>query len=327
MRNNESRLTVKYCCLKLPIIAGLWLSGLLCAAPLQYKIPLFQREAGLGLVLDPYRSFTNAYLGLRCNPEVMVYDENELALYTNLFSKSTRITHLLVEGTVYPLAWTTAYLCTNHGDLYTRFTIFRDINILSSLAGGMREPWSGSLFLGQIASFLYMDDQEKVSVVANGINGIVLTAGTMEIFDDYLFPAHWYRLEWKLKGSANLNRLRHEWEIKLGYRWYGIPQIDNDFMLTINREKFQPQVWNWGLKSNSRAELELHLPPRDIRNGWSLFKISVGKVFPLKQYLLGGSLGINYEYRRVYCPNCRCCHFSPKKQKIWSLIVQPILIW
>jgi len=301
----------------------LCLAGLLQAAPLQFKYPLFQHEAGVSLVLDPYRSFTNAYLGLKRDTDFLIYDENELALYSNLVANSARISHLLIEGTVYPIAWTTAYLHDKRSDIYRRFTIFNDINILSSLAGGMREPWSGSLFLGQIASFWHMDEKEEVSVTAHGINGVVLTAGAVQIFDDYLVPSRWWRLEYKVKGNASLDQSHHNWEIKFGYRWYGLNPIDNTFLLVLNCEKYTPKVLSWELSKNSRTEFELQVPPRAIKQGVILFKVTYGKVLPYKKYLIGGLLGINYEHRRLYDGK----HFSSQPVSIWSLVFQPLLVW
>lgn len=309
--------------IKLPLL--LFLAGIAFGRPFGLSGRIYDREVGLSLTLDPYRSFFNVYTALIQSPPLLVYTPDEVAFYRNILRDARYPTHMLLELTGYPIAWLIAEINKTQPSIYNRFYIWKDINILSSLAGDQREPYSVSLFLGQICRFIYLDDEENVKYGSGGVYGLVLTTGWYEIFDDYPIPAHWYRLEWKLKGGLAYGAVQHNWEIKAGYRWYGLKWIDDDGFIVLKREKFLPGVFDWGLNRNSRVELEWHLPPADLKGGLSYCKAAFGKVVPVKKYLVGASLGLGYERRRVY--NVSSGAISPTKRVNWSFILQPILVW
>lgn len=249
-------------------------------------------------------------------------------MYRQIWRQAQRPTHLLLEITAYPLAWLTADLHQYHPDVFDLFTLTGKLNLLASLAGSEREPYSLSLFWGQLLSFVYMDTTDSIRYSSGGVCGWVLTKGWVEIFDNYPVHAHWYRLEWKLKGGVDYADVRHKWEIKIGYRWYGLPWMDNDFLLAFKREKFSPNNKEQRWYDNSRVELELHLPSTDLHGGCSYAKYILGKVFPYKKYLLGTSLGVCYERRKIYTDKKGTANALSEhpKQIIWSFIFQPLLI-
>jgi len=315
----------KMALLRIKVTLLLWV-GVAFGRPFSLNGLIYNHEAGLSLTLDPYRSFFNVYTALVKSPPVSVYTPDEFVFYRNILRDARYPTHLLVELTGYPIAWMTAELRKYHPALYERFYIWKDINILSSLAGDQREPYSVSLFLGQICRFIYLDDEENVRYGSGGIYGFVLTTGWYEIFDDYPCYARWYRLEWKLKGGLAFGDILQSWEIKAGYRWYGLKWVDDDFFVVFRREKFLPGVLDWGINRNSSAELAWHLPPADLKGGLSYCRIAFGKVVPVKKYLVGTSLGLSYERRRR-CDRTTNGVLSPTKQVTWSFIFQPILVW
>jgi hypothetical protein len=48
------------------------------------------------------------------------------------------------------------------------------INLIESVSWGYQEPFSISLFAGQLAAFLTMNDQEDLVAAATGVSGLVL---------------------------------------------------------------------------------------------------------------------------------------------------------
>ena len=286
---------------------------------------LSDHDAGLALVPGPYRSYGSAFLSLHHEAPVFIYQENETDLYTDLFYASFNPAYILTEATVYPVAVFSSWLKTDHLSMYQHFDLTDDLNLLDALASTYQEPWSISLFLGQLANFVTLTDSEDLAVVATGASGFVITTGQQQIFDGYLVQSSWARLEWKLKGAGGDQIRKHAWNIKIGYRWYGLPEIANTITMTYSRLKTEKGRHSWNVRHNSCTEIELQIPPSELKSGFSRITCSYGKFFPIRKYLIGFKIGYGFERRREY--RGVETGFSQERRVLQGILLQPMVLF
>jgi len=136
-----------------------------------------ERDLGASLTLDPYHSYSSVFFQFDKSQAIYIWQQDELKLYANILRKSYIPSYGLVEFTVYPTTATSAWVESNDKKLFDRFTVYRDFNLIESTSGGYQEPWSGSLFFGQLAAFLTLNDEEELVIAASGASGLVLTGG------------------------------------------------------------------------------------------------------------------------------------------------------
>ena len=285
---------------------------------------ILNRETGIAIVPSIYRSYCSAYIDMTKQNNIYVWQENEFELYKELFLESSKPEHLLTEFTLYPTSAFSAWINENHNDTYNVFNIYKDYNLIESASGGSQEPWSISLFIGQLAAFLDLSAEEELVVAGSGATGLVLTGGLYQIFDNFIVKSKWARLEWKLKGEGSKDTREQSWDIKFGYRWYGISEISNTTTLIVSRSKTDRKRSTWKLNKNSITEIELQLPVNEIDIGFSRILFSYGKVFPLRNHLVGINIGFEYQNRKEYLIDTHS--FSKDNKKDLSFILQPILI-
>jgi hypothetical protein len=314
---------MKLCTLCLPSI--LLVSSLTCPAQWHYRWTVFDRDLGSSLTLDPYHSYVNLFYQIKKESPVYVYQPDEFKLYKNLLFRSYKPDYGLVEFTIYPTTALSSWTESCHKELYDEFTVYRDFNLLRSISGGQQEPWSVSLFAGQIAAFMTLDDQEELVRVADGASGLVLTGGLYEIFNNHLFRANWYRIEWKLKGSGRQGDLSHSWNIRLGYRYYDIPEISNTAILAFSRNRLNWAAYDWSVWQNSISEFQIYYPVLNGKRGISRLRLVYGKAIPFWKLMIGAGLGCVYENRRKYDADLK--QFTPNRIKGWNFFVMPFAYW
>jgi hypothetical protein len=282
-----------------------------------------EHSAGVAFAPGVYNSYGSAFIGLQKKEQISVYPENELSLYTDLLLKSFKPTHLLTELTLYPTSALSGWLKTEHFSFYRKFDLINDLNLWSSLAGNYQEPWSVSLFVGQLANFVTLTDDEELRVGATGAGGLVITTGWQEIFDGYVLNSNWWRCEWKIKGTGKDRNTFHTWDIKIGYRWYGLPEITNTLNLTFSRQKTEKGIRSWNFHRNSCTEIEFQIPPVKMNTGCSRLTFAYGKFLPFRKYLIGLKIGYSYEYRPEYRGPDK--GFTTDSRIIKGLIFQPMV--
>lgn len=308
-----------------PILLMSMLTGESIFARWHHRWTVNEHDLGMSLTLGPYHSYTNLFYQIEKNQPVYVYRENEVRLYRDLLLRSCKPAYGLVEFTVYPTTALSAWIKSNYKDFYDQFTIYKDINLIGSINGGYQEPWSASLFTGQIAAFLTMNDDEDLVVAATGVSGPVVTGGAYQIFDNCLVRSNWYRVEWKLKGKSNQAKHSHEWDIKAGYRFYNLDEVANTLLFSFTRKRMTNGTYDWRWMQNSTNEFELQLPVSYGEKGISRFKIIYGKAIPFWKWMVGLGIGVIYENRRQYDRELK--QFSTKKEENWNLFLMPFAYW
>ncbi|MCH8840800.1 MAG: rod shape-determining protein, partial [Planctomycetes bacterium] len=77
----------------------------------------------------------------------------------------------------YPVASISAWMEEHESSSYQNFNIGENFNLLKSFGAGIQEPWSISLFLGQLGTYWDLDDDDELFIAATGASGLVLTGG------------------------------------------------------------------------------------------------------------------------------------------------------
>lgn len=290
-----------------------------------HRWSLFSRDLGASLTLGPYHSYTNLFYQFAKEPPVYIYQENEVRMYRELLLRSYQPVYGLLELTLYPSTALAAWIESSYKELYDEFTVYKDINLIGSISGGYQEPWSVSLFAGQLAAFLSMNDAEELVIAATGAGGLVLTGGAYQIFNNCLVRSNWYRIEWKLKGESEQDNLSGDWDIKIGYRFYNLDEIANTLLFSFTRKRMNQGKYDWRWTYNSLSEFELQLPVSHNESGISRFKLTYGKAIPFWKWMIGLGVGVIYENRRIYDAGLK--QFSAEKEEHWNLFLMPFAYW
>ncbi len=299
-------------------------AGYLNPAPAKHWSWL-ERDGGTALVLRPYRSYGSLFVDLDKESDFTLWEGDEVKLYRDLIRRSVRPGYFLIELTGYPLAAFSAWLEEERNSSYHYFDIGEKFNLIRSLGAGYQEPWSTSVFLGQLATFWDLNAQDEMVVAASGAAGIVATAGLHQLFDNSVVDAGWFRVEWKVKGEGIEGPKKRFWDLKAGYRYYGIPEISNTITLTLKRQRTDKDSRGAGLLDNSMTAVELHIPTSEMGDGFSRVLFEYARFVPFRKVLAGLKVGFLYENRKPYQPETGL--FGAVKRKSWELVVQPMVVF
>ncbi|UCD37079.1 MAG: hypothetical protein JSW54_09610 [Fidelibacterota bacterium] len=283
-----------------------------------------KRTLGTALVPGPYRSYASLFVDLAGKDEFLVWHEDEVKLYRDLVRRSFQWEYLVAEATGYPLAALSAWMEAEQNARYHQFDVGSDFNLLRSLGAGYQEPWSVSLFLGQLLTYWSMDDEDELVIAARGAAGLVATAGLQQLFDNSIVEAPWTRIEWKVKGEGSAGPRERYWDLKVGHRWYGLAEIPNTLTLTLERGRTDRVRFKWNPEQNNITLLQLQWPTSEISRGFSRILFEYTKFVPVRNILVGLKVGFLYENRKPY--DAASGSFANDKEKIWELVIQPQII-
>jgi len=272
-----------------------------------------------------YKSYSSINVDLDKEEELLLWQDDEFGLYRDLVKRSIQPGFFLLEFTGYPMASISAWMEEHHNDSYQKFNVGENFNLLKSFGAGFQEPWSISLFLGQLGTYWDLNDDDEMFVAASGASGLVLTGGLSQLFDNSFVESNWFRVEWKLKGSGGYGPKKRSWDLKAGYRWYGIEGISNTATLILKRTKTQKSKLDWRFFHNSTTSIELELPTSEIKDSFSRVHFTYGKYFPIKGRMGGLKFGVLYENRKEYSSFLN--EFSSKKTRQFQFIIKPLVLF
>ena len=284
-----------------------------------------ERDWGAAFAPGIYRSYSSIFVDTDKKREAILWDENEIGLYKDLVRKSVNPGYLLMEITGYPVASFSAWIEEENNDDYHKFDIGDNFNLLKNLAGGKQEPVSVSLFIGQLATFWDLDKNDELIIAANGASGVVITGGLHQLFDNSFVRSNWFRVEWKVKGSGEYANKRRDWDIKAGFRRYGLSDIPNTVTLGLKRTRKEKSKTDWRVLHNSKVSIELEYPVAESDDGFSRIKAVYGKFFPFIQHLAGIEFGLLLENRREYSFESKS--FSFEKVRQFEIFIKPTILF
>lgn len=283
------------------------------------------RKWGAALAPGVYKTYASLFVDLDKREEVILWEDDEFGLYRQLLKRSIKPGHVLLEITGYPLASFSASMEERKNEEYHKFDIGENFNLLKSLSAGQQEPWSVSLFLGQLATFWDLDENDDLIVSATGVSGLVLTGGLYQLFDNSFVKSNWYRLEWKVKGGGSSGANKQSWDLKTGYRNYGLSEISNTITIALKRKKTEKSRLDWRVFHNSMTSIEFELPVTGTKEGFSRIYGAYGKYFPFLKKLVAIELGVLFENRREY--DSAKEKFAAEKEGFWEIFVKPVVLF
>jgi len=272
-----------------------------------------------------YKSYSSVSVDTDKKREAILWDEDEIGLYKDLVKKSIKPGYLALEVTGYPVASFSAWMEEEKNDSYHNFDIGDNFNLLENLAGGMQEPLSVSLFAGELATFYDLDENDDLMIAAVGASGIVVTGGLHQLFDNSFVRSNWFRVEWKVKGNGGYGMKKWNWDLKAGFRHYGLSDIPNTIILVLKRSRKEKSKTDWRILHNSKVSIEFEYPVTEPEDGFSRVKVAYGKFFPFIGRLTGLELGILFENRREYSFESKT--FSLDKERQFEIFIKPVVLF
>lgn len=230
------------------------------------------------LDLDPYYTSVSAVIPLTDTPIPDLAETDEAAVYRRLMKNALKPRYILLEAAVYPMPIIGVYLKKNEPDTYRHGAIASDTNIIESVTAGFREPYSFSLFIGDVASFV--KPGEKRVATNKGYMGWLFSYATEHIKDNVIIQDKSYELEWKLKGERKFEKDKQSWSFRLGGRFHDNHDIADTVYIGIRRSDLDliDDMPSW--LTNSSFDFKWEFAQQDLRPLRQEYVI--GKKFPVK---------------------------------------------
>jgi len=272
-----------------------------------------------------YKSYSSVYVDMDKKREAILWEEDEIGLYKDLVIKSVKPGFLLAEVTGYPVASFSAWMEEENNDDYHKLDIGGNFNLLKSLSGGRQEPLSVSFLIGQVATYFDLDENDDLIIAAKGASGVVVTGGLHQLFDNSFVRSNWFRVEWKVKGSGGYANKRWNWDLKAGFRRYGLSDIPNTITIALKRSRKEKSKTDWRVLHNSKVSIEFEYPASETADGFSRIQAVYGKYFPFIGHLAGMDFGFLFENRREYSYESKS--FSLDKVRQSEIFIRPVIFF
>ena len=217
---------------------------------------------------------------------------SEVQIYKDLMQKTFHPNIFLVEASLHPMAYAGVWYRDHYPQKYEKANI-NDFNIIKALTAGWEEPYSLSFFLGRMMVF---KRQNATHIGKNrAFIGYLFTIGNRSIKDNQEYHNRWINVEFKLKGTRELEEKDLDWSFRLGYRH----NQNNDFTDTVyigaRRSSIDFTKPLWSLRYNSAFEALLECSAKDL--AVTKAELLIEKKFPLSfSEKITFGLGIGYLY-------------------------------
>lgn len=269
--------------------------------------------------LDVYYSNVSAYIDLDRDHNITdATDYTETQIYSDLLSKTLSPNIFLVELSLHPMAWGGVWYRKHYPQKYDK-TDIDNFNLVKALTAGWEEPYSISFFVGRMMIFR---NKESRHIGANrAFIGYLLSLGNKSIKDNFSYHDNWANVEFKLKGTKQLEDKDLDWSFRIGYRFHSNKDFVNTFYVGARRSSIDFKKSIWSLRYNSAFEsmLEFSAKNAHVTKG----ELIVEKKWPLWDKVAFG-LGIGYLY---YGGNRYENSLKEEGVDDHQLILRPNLTW
>lgn len=272
--------------------------------------------------LDLYYSNVSAFIDLDRDKNITDgTDMSEKQIYSQLLKNSLSPNIFLTELSFHPMSWGGVWYRKHYPERYTKASI-DNFNIIKALTAGWEEPYSISFFVGRMLVF----KQKHAHHIGKNraYMGLLVTLGNKTIKDNKAYEDNWINVEYKLKGTRELERKDLDWSFRIGYRYHNSDDFANNLYIGARRSSIDFYKSIWSLIYNSAFDTLLEVD--DKRFSLTKAQIILEKKWPLtawgKNVTFG--LGIGYLYYGKY-------RYSQALQKEGydehQLIFRPNLKW
>lgn len=236
-------------------------------ADLDWETDLYYSNVSLNIPLtdEPIRDFSG---------------KGELEIYGKLFVDSLIPRFMLCEVAVMPLPLVGVALKEYASDFYKTADVGRSQNVIQWITAGFEEPYSFSVFAGDMVRFSKQGEQQLSS--NKGYMGYLLSYSNQHIKSNVLVPDHSLEAEWKLKGERSFSGDKLSWSFRLGAKVHENPNIANTLYVGFRRSDLDFAVNPIEFLKNSSFDLRWDVAAK---NGALLRQEYVlGKQFPIKSW-------------------------------------------
>lgn len=247
--------------------------------------------------LDAYYSNIGLHIPLTAKAIPDIGESDEIAVYHKLFLNSLTPRFLLLEASLFPMPILGTYLKANNRSFYDSAGFGDDLNLISSVTAGFQEPYSFSLFFGDVVTFVKPGEKRNGS--NKGYMGYLFTFADQHIKNNVLVNDKSLEIEWKMKGEKNFSDEKLSWSFRLGSKLHENPEIADVAYLGLRRSNldFNSSALSWLKNSSFDFRWDFGL-----NNGTILRQEYIlGKKLPLKDYKFAlkidfGMIWQNYRY-------------------------------
>jgi hypothetical protein len=260
-------------------------------------------EVELTTELDAYYTNVGLHIPLTSSPIPDVGEADELTVYNQLFLNSLTPRFLLLEASVFPMPVLGTFLKKNYRNFYDSAGFGDDVNLIGSITAGFQEPYSLSLFFGDIATFVKQGEARDST--NKGYMGYLFTFADQHIKDNVLIHDKSLEVEWKLKGEQKFRQEKLSWSFRLGSKFHDNEDIADVAYIGLRRSSldFNSSMLSWLKNSTFDFRWDFALENGNIMRQ----EYIIGKKMPLKNYQLAlkFDFGLIWENFRSYSGELR----------------------
>jgi len=283
------------------------------------------RRHSVVVELDAYASSANVSRSLRDEPIPRLVSDGERATDWWLFFHLWRPRDVALElgGNPVPAGgWAMRKWAPDaYGD-----ATWQGQNLVQAATEGIGEPWSVSLFLGNVVQLVPGTDSGIVNGM--GYSGFQLTWGAWSLADNRMVRDDWIQAETKIEGEDIRPERTMGWSFRGGVREHFEPGIRDLLYGSIERSRTDFRYAGWNPLRNSSLELRMDLDRASLADFPSLdivrWSAVVGKKFPFAGGRMAWALsaGVVQELLPAFTGSLRS-----QAPRGWGMVLQPNLEW
>lgn len=283
------------------------------------------RRFCLELVPDAYVSSVNVSRSLTSDPIRRVVSDGERATGWWLFRRLAfpRDLSLGLGAGPAPIG---GWAVREWAPSVYREATWRGQNLIQAATEGHPDPWSISLFLGNVVQLVPGNDSSRITGM--GYGGYQVSWGAWTLADNRLIQDHWVDLEAKLEGEDIRRERIMGWSFRGGLREHVRPEIRDILHGSIVRSRTDFTYRGWNPLRNSSLEVRLDIDRESLADLPSLdvvrWSAVAGKKFPFADGRMAWSLSVGavQELLPAFTGSLRS-----KAPRGWGLVLQPNLEW
>lgn len=270
--------------------------------------------------IDPYYLPLDLYVNLTGKPIENAGEKEEIDIYRDLFLSSYVPSFIVLEASLAPLPVTGVYLKKRAKGTYDSATVFNDVNLIKAVTAGFEEPYSLSLFLGNVVNFTKPGEKDKMG--NKGYMGYLISVSDRHIKNNELVDDNNAEIEWKIKGDRVYSTHDLHWSFRAGVKLHDNQDITNTVYLAFRRSRVDFEADAWSIMKNSGFEFRYDVDSRTfqpIRLFWV-----VDKKWPIKseKFALSAGVGFIWESKRRYTGS-----LADEHHEDFTLILRPNIVF
>jgi len=174
-------------------------------------------------------------------------------------------------------------------EFYRSFNVGnRDLNLLEAVTAGFQEPYSLSVFFGDMVSFVRPEQEKKYS--NKGYIGYLFSYSNQHIKRNVLIPDHSIESELKLKGDRVFKDDKLTWSFRVGAKTHENPDISNSIYLGFRRSNLDFSADFLSFLDNSSIDFRWDF---SAKNGRPLRQqYLIGKKIPIQRWHIAMKLDV-----------------------------------